>query len=294
MAHNSLRHHRKTMRMMRQLGISKPLVVGHMDLLWMTVQEQPGTDEDGIMRGWSDQDIADAAEFDGDATEFVRVLIDVGFVDVLGPDRAIHDYIRWIPAYLKERLRKRALRAEIVPRVSGTVQECPSRVPRVSAPVCTDVDVDVDVDVKKASASAKPSREKPPKLTSPKQADPLWDAVVAEWSLPIGTKPQRSRVGKVVVDLRSSKASPADLPIRRARMVKLWGAEADTPESLAKHWAKFCDEQRTLIPGQPSRAEQVARDKELAEAAAHVASPESVREQVKKYRDRMSGKPTGD
>ena len=52
---------------------------------------------------------------------------------------------------------------------------------------------------------------------------------------------------------------------RRQRLRDLWGDKADTPEALLKHWGKFGQETLTVIPGQPSKAEQAAMEAQWAE-----------------------------
>lgn len=99
---------------------------------------------------------------------------------------------------------------------------------------------------------------------------PLWDAIVKEFSLATKTRRQQSRVAAVYADLSALGALPTEVSVRRRRLVELWGVKSDTPESLAKHWAKLADAPRTVIPGQPSRAEQAAMEREWAEQRARV------------------------
>jgi hypothetical protein len=67
----------------------------------------------------------------------------------------------------------------------------------------------------------------------------LWDAVVAEWNLPVATKTQRGRVGAVVSEFAGAGATPSEIPIRRKAIAAAWGPEKATPESVAKHWGEF-------------------------------------------------------
>lgn len=82
---------------------------------------------------------------------------------------------------------------------------------------------------------------RPKKVRSEVQVerDGLWDAVVAEWSLPTATKTQQGRVGKVVSDFKGCGAKPEEIPERRKLVLDAWGAGKDTPESVAKHWGEF-------------------------------------------------------
>jgi hypothetical protein len=77
-----------------------------------------------------------------------------------------------------------------------------------------------------------------------RKPDPIWDTVVAEWFAAIDPKKIpagiRTRIGKVVRDLKAYEdCTPAEIVKRRARMVLDFTETGDTPESMAKHWAKF-------------------------------------------------------
>ena len=87
--------------------------------------------------------------------------------------------------------------------------------------------------------------------------DALWDAVVAEWSLPTGTKTQLGRIGRLVTELRGAGAKPDDIPIRRNRILDTWGTGTDTPESVVKHWGELGGTGLFKTePGQPTPEEQ--------------------------------------
>jgi hypothetical protein len=78
-----------------------------------------------------------------------------------------------------------------------------------------------------------------PRTEKQVERDALWDVVVAEWKMPIGTKGQCARVGKLVGEFKGAGATPEEIPIRRKRIVDAWGPEKATPESVAKHWGQF-------------------------------------------------------
>ena len=85
-SHASLARHPKTARLVRLLGISKPAAIGHLHLLWWWSLEYA---EDGDLRGFSNDDIADAAMWEGDPAVFGQALRDAGFIE---PDDRIHDW----------------------------------------------------------------------------------------------------------------------------------------------------------------------------------------------------------
>lgn len=83
------------------------------------------------------------------------------------------------------------------------------------------------------------SMPKKPRTEKQVERDALWDALVAEWKLPMGTLTQRSRIGRLVTELKGAGAVAADIPIRRQRVIDAWGPEKATPESVVKHWSLF-------------------------------------------------------
>lgn len=242
---------------MRALSISKPTAFGHMDLLWLTVQDQRGPDEDGVLRGWTDQDISDAAEWDGEPSEFVQAAHEAGFLD-RGDDGtyAVHDYIPWMPLHVKERVRKRQAYQltekrnnfrEVSGKSPGRLAELPQKVGGTSPP-----HVHVHEHVHKD----------PP--APPGGLNGIADRITATWGIT-----DETRLKRLTVKFEAL-GTPEEIGRRRARLKALWGDKGDTPESLLKHWGKFGQETLTPIPGQPSRAEQAAMEAEWAEQRARV------------------------
>ena len=77
-AHQELRDHPKTKRAARTLGISRPQMIGHLFCLWWWSLDYA---EDGNLSDFDAEDIADAAEWEGDADAFVSALVDCGPAD---------------------------------------------------------------------------------------------------------------------------------------------------------------------------------------------------------------------
>jgi hypothetical protein len=87
-----------------------------------------------------------------------------------------------------------------------------------------------------------PECHMPPGETKPKAPRPpdlIWDAVCAVFALAPVTPTEKSRVGKIVRDLKLKGAVPADIPARLAQYRREWPKAADTPEALLKHWDRF-------------------------------------------------------
>lgn len=74
-AHAELRNHPKTKKAARALNIHKAQMIGHLLCLWWWCQDYA---EDGDLSGYDPEDIADAAEWDGDAEQFIDALKSCG------------------------------------------------------------------------------------------------------------------------------------------------------------------------------------------------------------------------
>lgn len=86
---------------------------------------------------------------------------------------------------------------------------------------------------------AAPVRPRKPRTEKQVERDALWDAVVAEWKLPVSTPTQQGRVGKLVGEFKGAGATPLEIGGRRRAIAAAWGPEKATPESTAKHWGEF-------------------------------------------------------
>jgi hypothetical protein len=92
-SHQELGRHPKTRRAARQLGITLPAMVGHLQFLWWWCLDYA---DDGDLSNYDDIEIAEAALWTGDATVFMDALTMVGFIDSDGEDgRGIHDWAEY-------------------------------------------------------------------------------------------------------------------------------------------------------------------------------------------------------
>jgi len=85
-SHQALRLHPKTRKLARRVG-GTATAVGHLHCLWWWALDYA---PDGDLSRFSDEEIADGAEWAGDPTEFVTALRDSGFVDVA--TQSLHDW----------------------------------------------------------------------------------------------------------------------------------------------------------------------------------------------------------
>lgn len=85
-SHQEMARHPKTRRVAMRLGISKAAVIGHLHLLWWwTLDFAP----DGDLSGFDAEEIATVAEWEGDAEQFLRALLDTGWLD---EGRRVHNW----------------------------------------------------------------------------------------------------------------------------------------------------------------------------------------------------------
>lgn len=80
-AHDTLLRHRKVRQVAVALGLRPVHVRGHLLTLWLTVL---GEAPDGDLTGWGPDDIAAAAEYEGDPGELVNALLSAGLLDADG------------------------------------------------------------------------------------------------------------------------------------------------------------------------------------------------------------------
>jgi len=106
MAHHSLAGNRKRKKLCRELGLSKPLAVGHLVCFWWQVYEDKGVMPDGLLPRWSADDIEEAAEWDGEPGVLIAAMVKVRFLERIGETFAIHDYADWAPKYVQERWKR--------------------------------------------------------------------------------------------------------------------------------------------------------------------------------------------
>lgn len=97
-SHTALVRHRKLKELAREMRLKPVYVMGHLHALWHTALEQQ---EDGDLSSWSDELIAEASEFTGDAPQYVRLLQKHRWLD----GKLIHDWLDYAGLYLKNKYR---------------------------------------------------------------------------------------------------------------------------------------------------------------------------------------------
>jgi len=103
-------------------------------------------------------------------------------------------------------------------------------------------DETVQRSAKNRSACAEQNRvEQRENRGAQRKRDPLWDAVVHHFGLRPVTKSEKSRVGRVVRELRAKGAEPDDVGRRIERYRAAWPNITCTLEALLKHWDAFAE-----------------------------------------------------
>lgn len=72
-----------------------------------------------------------------------------------------------------------------------------------------------------------------------RKPDPYWDQVCELWSFDPQTKPERTRIGKVVRDFKLKTDNPNEIKKRKSAYAHRWSQIDCSPEALLKHWDQF-------------------------------------------------------
>ena len=105
MAHSALFEHVKLRKLCRLLSIPRPHAIGYLECLTHYVGDHH---YDGDLSSLSDDDIEEAAEWQGEPGKFLAACIEVRLIDRDAAGTRLHDWLDWRPDYV----RKRAWRAE--------------------------------------------------------------------------------------------------------------------------------------------------------------------------------------
>lgn len=99
-AHQTLGQHPKLRKLAALLGVSRPQAVGHCIHLWWWCLDYA---QDGCLARYDAVDVALAAEWTGDAAEFVDALERAGFVDRTDNGLRIHDWVDYAGRLIERR-----------------------------------------------------------------------------------------------------------------------------------------------------------------------------------------------
>ena len=100
-SHQTLRHHPKTKKLARILGISIPTAIGHLHCLWWWALDYA---DDGDLSRYDNEDIADAAMWDfNDAARFIEAMSSAGFLDKTNNGYVLHDWYDYAGKLIDQR-----------------------------------------------------------------------------------------------------------------------------------------------------------------------------------------------
>lgn len=119
-SHQELRHHPKLSAVCRTLSAKRSHMAGHLHFLWWWCMDYA---LDGDLTKYSKQQIADAAEWESDASTFVDALVSSGFIDVDKESMKIHDWIEFCGELILKRLdRRKAKRESLGKRTADNIR----------------------------------------------------------------------------------------------------------------------------------------------------------------------------
>lgn len=95
-SHTVLLRHRKLIELAKDLRVKPVYAMGHLHALWHVALEQQ---EDGDLSSWSDELIAEASSFSGDASQYVSLLQTHRWLD----GKLIHDWLEYAGNYLSRK-----------------------------------------------------------------------------------------------------------------------------------------------------------------------------------------------
>lgn len=243
-SHQELARHPKTKRLGRALGICLPQAVGHLHFLWWWALDYA---EDGSLAGYSNEDIAEAAGWEGDAAEFVQAMLDCGVGGGHGflahgdsGHLEIHDWEEYAGRLLKQRRanvqrtqrwreanadvthNERITNAQATPLPYPTVPNQPNQPGSTSG----------------ASApAADAAASKPPKVRKAPEHAEQFKALIEECGSDADhlTDACRGELNKAAADLDRAHFGPAEIH-RTAEEMRQRKFPSVTPSGIAK-WA---------------------------------------------------------
>jgi hypothetical protein len=158
-------NHLKTKRLKRLLGKPCYAVVGLLESLWLLTISSA---DEGDVGRFSNEEIADAIEWDGDADALIDALITAGWLDRDDERRlVVHDWLDHCPKYIKDRLRQRRHRSPSPTARDEQADERP-----LSPPPC-----DTEREPRPKSPLTQPNPTQPIPTTPTMRRDPVAVAV---------------------------------------------------------------------------------------------------------------------
>ena len=120
-SHQSLGGHPKTRKLAHKLEIKIPQTMGHLTLLWHWAMDYA---PDGDLSRYDAEDIAIAAQWDGNADDFKEALVACGWIDCDDDGERIHDWYDFAGKLIERRAKNaERMRLARATNVHGTDEE---------------------------------------------------------------------------------------------------------------------------------------------------------------------------
>jgi hypothetical protein len=173
--------HPKTLHLASLLGVTRPTVLGHLELLWaFTGKHSP----QGDIGKWPDGAIARACDWMGDPQVFLQSLLQSGFVDADAAHRyIIHDWPEHAARWVRAKLAKAGLQfitvvATVVRSADDASDDDDGPLPddggTVDPTTVATVEASSKSNVAKRNEETPTAAKKPPRAKHSRDPDPEW------------------------------------------------------------------------------------------------------------------------
>ena len=273
-----LASHPKLLMLAQDLEIGVPQTVGHLHLLWWWALDYC---EDGYLTKYRSF-IPLSAQFMGDGEFFTKKLIEHGWIDEVGDDLVIHDWMDYtgnlITVREKDRERKRKARTSSNSKnstnkesweISDNVNKTNKNVPRTSSGHPSDIQPPSDVRgeekrVEESRGDIVPSEHiefihqdvgvveivNEDNVSHGNVFTALVD--VFEYEVNDLTKSTRGQLNKAAKELKEVNATAHDIRERAQNFILTYGWKP-TPLALVKHWADLRKPKPKIDPKELSK-----------------------------------------
>lgn len=102
-SHQSLHRHPKLTVLSQSLGVSPVVCIGHLHVFWWWCIDYAPS---GELFRYQNRQIAQAADWTGDADAFVHALVESGFLDSSKHGLSVHDWLDFCGELVKQRCRR--------------------------------------------------------------------------------------------------------------------------------------------------------------------------------------------
>jgi hypothetical protein len=270
--------HHKTRRLIRRCGLAGPWSL--LQLWEFAAINKP----DGRLDGMSAEDIADAAKYEGDATEFVGALNEIGWLDRRGKTFTLHDWSEHQPHVTNAPLRKEIARQAAVTRWrKSTSSNAQSNAP--SMPEAMLIDAGSNAPSFLPSYHPNQPTNQPPDSAAPLRAPapvhvfscvgngprtwPVTEADMARWKLAYPNVDLRTEIRRMDEWLRANNRKTANgMP----KFVNRWLSKAQDSARSPAGPSRYGPQPVVTAPPRAEEPNRLLTPEEIAARRAHRGS----------------------